>query len=111
MPVTAPEIVVVVVGLIAGWTLVHLLMAPRRRERGLDELLTRAHDAADREWPAILGVSPRVSQAQIRSAYERKLDALIRATPRVMTEREKAKVDAARASLERAYAQARAAGE
>lgn len=103
---TAPEILVVLVGLLVGWAAVYYLLGSLRRERGRDDLLTKLAAMAAREWPVILDVSPEASQEAIRLAYERRLDELLAAAPRVMTEQEKAKIQAARASLERAYAEA-----
>lgn len=103
---TAAEILVVLVGLIVGWIAVYYLLASMRRERGLDNLLTQLVATAETEWPAILDVSPEASRETIRLAYERKLDELLKASPRVMTEQEKAKVQVVAASLERAYARA-----
>ena len=103
---TGAEIFVVLGGLALGWTVVYVLLGPRRRERKLEDLSSPRTGTNPSQCFETLGVSPRASAEEIRRAFEGKLEELSKAVPRVMTKPEAARVQAARASLERAYAEA-----
>lgn len=97
------DIVIVVVGLLAGWSIVSLVF--RKSATGMLLKLGErefSDEELQRRWPAMLQVSAAASTDQIDAACRLRLDALRQSFPVVMTDVEARSFDKASAVLRRA---------
>ena len=106
------DIVVVSVGLLAGWSIVSIVL--RKSETKHLRTLGKA-EISDNEirnsWPEILRVSRTASMEEIDSACKERLGALRRSFPAVMTDLESQQYDRGTTVLRRASDVATRGGE